>query len=82
MSNNNIVTDYCEVSNDIYNVMLIIVQKYVNGDVMGMYVYTLKSVICIDDITVRVVENSLFSITIDLTRIVMLSVYNVTSVLV
>ena len=56
------VTDYCEVSNDIYNVMLISVEKYVYCDVMGMYISALKSVICIDDITVRVIESSLFSI--------------------
>ena len=56
------VTDCCEVSNYFENVMLIIVQKYVNCDVMGTYIFALKSVTCIDNITVRVVASSLFSI--------------------
>ena len=60
------VTNYCEVSNYIYNVMLIIVQKYVYCDVKAMYICVLKSVICIDDIIVRVIESSLFSIRFDL----------------
>ena len=63
------VSNYCEVSNYIDNVMLIIVQKYVYWNVMSMHICVLKSVICIDDIILRAIESTLFSIrVVDLTH--------------